>query len=214
MKIIDWLFGSECAGCGQRTKSSKHQDATLTVTRLLCSQCNEKALQEQRSREEEQERREQEAREREQKERRRQDFLAALTHDEKLAVSNLNPVIYDVIIKEKKGEEVPQVVTDDPSLLATLAKLSVSELETVAEAVRCCRRADSFPNPNSAEAASLMLKATELNPYYDLAFMSYGCTIAGQGRLREGITWIEKALTINPRNERARRNLLQMKADL
>lgn len=123
-------------------------------------------------------------------------------------------MICEAIIKEKKGEDAPDVVTDDPRLVETVGKLSVSELETLAEAVRLCRRADQLPNPNSQEAANLMLKATKLNPYFDIAFMSYGCTIASLGRLREGITWVEKAVALNPKNERARRNLQGMKADL
>ena len=221
MKIIDWLFGSKCAACGQRSKSNKHQDSTSPVLRLLCDACNEKVQQEQRWREEEQrrneedrKRREQEAKEHEEKEKKRKSFLAALTQEEKVAVSNLNPIIYYAIIKEMKGEDAMQVITDDPRLVATLGKLPVSDLETLAEAVQFCRRADALPNPNTAEAANLMLKATELNPYFDIAFMSYGCTIANLGRLREGIMWVEKALAINPKNERARRNIQGMKAGL
>ena len=43
--------------------------------------------------------------------------------------------------------------------------------------------------------------------------MSYGCTIAKLGYLVSGISWVEKALAINPSNERARRNLHAMKME-
>jgi len=44
--------------------------------------------------------------------------------------------------------------------------------------------------------------------------MSYGAALARQGDLRGGIKWVEKAVEINPDNERARQNLKAMKADL
>ena len=44
--------------------------------------------------------------------------------------------------------------------------------------------------------------------------MSYGCILATQGNISEGIKWVEKAVQMNPTNERAKKNLQAMKRNL
>jgi tetratricopeptide (TPR) repeat protein len=139
-------------------------------------------------------------------------FLSSLRLEDRVAISNLNPLVYEMIIKEKKGEDTPMVITDDETTLALLRKLTVSDLETLSESVKHSMKADNSSNPS--EQASLYRRAASLNPYNDLALMSYGCALANQGNLREGIKWVEKALKVNPNNERALRNLHGMRSAL
>ena len=63
-------------------------------------------------------------------------------------------------------------------------------------------------------AADAYRQAFEANPFNDVAIMSYGCLLAGQGKLKEGIQWVRKAIEVNPLNVRARQNLAAMEADL
>lgn len=142
-------------------------------------------------------------------------FLAQLTDAQKVEVSNLDPMVYDAVIQEKTHKDAPEVlIPSAPHLVYMLRKLDIPELERLAEAIRQSRKGDDLASANAAHGASQYLEATKINPFLDIAFMSYGCTIANQGNLREGIKWVEKALAINPNNDRARRNLQGMKSML
>jgi tetratricopeptide (TPR) repeat protein len=123
----------------------------------------------------------------------------------------LNPIIYHTIIKEKKGEEAPAIIMEDQAALTLLRKLRVEELEQLSESVNAAQEGDRLPD---SEAAGCYKRAFEINPYNDIALMSYGCALANQGNLSEGIKWVEKAVKVNPNSERARRNLQGMKRDL
>ena len=140
-----------------------------------------------------------------------QSFLCSLSPDERVRVSNLNPLIYHTIISEKKGEPAPAIIMEDETALTLLRKLSVEELEQLSASVKAAQEGDRAAD---SMAASCYKKALEINPYNDIALMSYGCALANQGNLREGIKWVEKAVKVNPNNERAKRNLQGMKRDL
>ena len=93
--------------------------------------------------------------------------------------------------------------------------MSVSDLEILSQSVQAAQQGDESANRGDlAGAAKHYRRAFELNPYNDIAIMSYGAALARQGDLRGGIKWVEKAVEINPDNERARQNLKAMKADL
>lgn len=137
-------------------------------------------------------------------------FLSPLTNKEKVAVSNLNPLIYDAVIKEKSGQG-PQVIVEGGAD-KLLKKLEVDDIRRLKESVELGKKGQACRN--MTEAAEYFGKAIEVNPYADLALMSYGCAIANTGRLREGIKWVEKAVAVNPDNVQARQNLQAMKASL
>ena len=145
------------------------------------------------------------------------EFLAPLAKEEKVSVSNLGLVIYAAIIGEKNGTPV-NIITDnevDKAAIPLLRKLEVADLEKLLEAARAMVDGDTAAQKrNLAEAAKLFRKAIDLNPYHDLALMSYGTSIGMQGNLREGVKWVEKSIRVNPKNERARRNLEAMKSRL
>ena len=61
MSIADWLHGSKCTGCGQRSREEKHIDRVANSPTLLCRQCHDK-LQEERKRKEEERRKEEKVR--------------------------------------------------------------------------------------------------------------------------------------------------------
>jgi len=140
-----------------------------------------------------------------------QSFLGSLSPDEKVRVSNLNPLIYHTVIIEKKGEQAPAIVMEDEAALTLLRKLRVDELEQLSASVKAAQEGDRAAD---SMAASCYKRACEINPYNDIALMSYGCALANQGNLREGIKWVEKAVKVNPKNDRARRNLQGMKRDM
>ena len=52
MKFIEWLFGTKCDACGQRTRSKQHVAKTTGVQQLLCDDCHDKLLAEQKHQEE------------------------------------------------------------------------------------------------------------------------------------------------------------------
>jgi tetratricopeptide (TPR) repeat protein len=142
-------------------------------------------------------------------------FLAVLGAKGKCAVSNLNPFLYQVIIKEKKGDEAPAIVSLDETDLNLVRKLPIGDIEILCQSVREAQQGDAAASRGDMPTAARQYrKAFELNPYNDLTLMSYGVVLARQGNLREGIQWVEKAVRVNPDNERAKRNLKGMKADL
>lgn len=61
------------------------------------------------------------------------------------------------------------------------------------------------------EAIRELKKAAELYPYEAMIFMNLGVSYAERGQFEEGIKYLEKALGIDPRNERVRRNLEDVK---
>ena len=141
-------------------------------------------------------------------------FLGGLSSEERVHVSNLNPLIYHAIIKEKKGEQAPAIVMQDEAAVSLLRRLRVDELEQLSASVEAGQEGDAAASSNMSRAAACYKKAVDINPYNDLALMSYGCALANQGNLREGVKWVEKAVKVNPKNDRARRNLQGMKRNL
>jgi tetratricopeptide (TPR) repeat protein len=143
-------------------------------------------------------------------------FLAALTPAQRIKVSNLNPLIYEAIAAEKRGQQTATVVMvgGGEEVLGLLRQLEVADLERLAESVRMSMQGDQASSRDMEQAAQHYKRAAEINPYNDLALMSYGVALAKLGRLREGIQWVERAIKVNPGNQRARENLRLMKADL
>ena len=141
-------------------------------------------------------------------------FLGSLSPAERVRVSNLNPLIYHTVIQEKKGEQTPAIVMEDMTDLVLLRKLRVDELEQLSKSVEAAQEGERADSSNMSRVTSCYKRASEINPYNDIALMSYGCALANQGNLRKGIKWVEKAVKVNPKNERARRNLQGMKRDM
>jgi tetratricopeptide (TPR) repeat protein len=144
-------------------------------------------------------------------------FLAPLTQEEKVSISNVGLMIYAAIIGEKNGTPA-NIITDneiDRAAVPLLRKLEVADIEKLLESAKATIEGDkAAQRKNLAEASKFFRKAIDFNPYHDLALMSYGTTIGMQGNLSEGIKWVKKAIQVNPKNERARRNLQAMKNKL
>ena len=140
-------------------------------------------------------------------------FLSALPQKDRVRVSNVNPLILEFILKEKRGEDAP-VMLGDEATFALLRKLSVGEIQKLKESVEYGQKGDAVAGSSMSQAASMYKKAFEANPYNSLALLSHGVALANLGNLREGITWVEKALKVDPNNERIRNNLKGMKAAL
>ena len=102
----------------------------------------------------------------------------------------------------------------DEAGFALLRKLTAGEIQRLQESVESGQKADGIAGSNMKEAARLYKKAAEANPYNALALLSHGVAVANLGNLREGIKWVEKALKVDPGNERIRSNLKGMKAAL
>lgn len=141
-------------------------------------------------------------------------FLGGLSSAERVRVSGLNPILYHAVIKEKKGEETPDIIMEDQSALSLIRRLRIDELEQLSASVEAAQEGDRTASSNMSRAATCYKKAADINPYNDTALMSYGCALANQGNLREGVKWVEKAVKVNPANERAKRNLQGIKRNL
>jgi len=140
-------------------------------------------------------------------------FLSALSQKDRIQVSNVNPLILQFILKKKNGEDAPVMVGDEATF-ALLRKLSAGEIHKLKESVEYGQKGDAAAGSSMSQAASMYKKAIEANPYNSLALLSHGVAVANLGNLREGIKWVEKALQVDPENERIRNNLKGMKADL
>jgi tetratricopeptide (TPR) repeat protein len=148
-------------------------------------------------------------------------FLDQLSPEERSAVSNHDPGFYEVIIAAKKGGYtgitsigVGTSAAKEDVAGKLLWKLSDPELKRLAESVRYTIRADAAVQSDHEEAARLYRQAFELNPYDEIPIMSYGVMLAQQGDVREGIKWLEHAVEVNPKSERARQNLEALKSML
>jgi tetratricopeptide (TPR) repeat protein len=147
-------------------------------------------------------------------------FLSQLSQEQRSAVSNHDPGFYEMIMAAKVGGYTDlnfiNVGTSSNMEIAgkLLWELSDAELKRLAESVRYTIRADAAVQSDQEEAARLYRKAFELNPYDDIPIMSYGVLLAQQGDLREGIKWLERAVEVNPKSERARQNLKTVKSML
>jgi hypothetical protein len=136
-------------------------------------------------------------------------FLAPLNRAEKVKVSNLNPLLYEAIINEKRSDQPVTMITETPGLVDLLRRLEIPDLERLAESVRCAMKVDSL---TGKVARDQCLRAININPYNDMAVMSYGCMLANEGISWEAEVWIEQAIQINPTNDRARKNLAALKS--
>ncbi len=145
----------------------------------------------------------------------RAQFLGVLTDVQKTEISNLPPEVYRLMVKEKQGEKMPEIIlADDLNAIAVIRKLKIEELERLALSVEATIEADKLSQVNLSKAACYYQEAIKNNPFNDIALMSYGCVLASQGNLREGIKWVERAIDVNPKNDRAKRNLKIMWRDL
>ncbi|HEV2991852.1 MAG TPA: tetratricopeptide repeat protein [Candidatus Angelobacter sp.] len=148
------------------------------------------------------------------------EFLAGLSKEERLAVSNLEPHFYESILTARRaGYSQFDFVNLDPSgnfKLAgeLLSAMDIADVERLAESVNFTIRGDEAAKLDIEEAGKFYRKAFELNPYDEIPIMSYGVVLFQQGYVREGVEWVEKALAANPASPRVRRNLEGMKSRL
>ena len=92
-------------------------------------------------------------------------------------------------LKEKKGEETPDIIMEDQSALSLIRRLRIDELEQLSASVEAAQEGDRTASSNMSRAATCYKKAADINPYNDTALMSYGCALANQGNLYEGVKW-------------------------
>jgi hypothetical protein len=137
--------------------------------------------------------------------------LSELTVQDRNALNGVNPLLCAGVIAEKEGRPL-DVISVGSDIVTILRKLDVPELKKVSESASLCVKGNQTRDDH--EAAEFYRRAFEVNPYNDVAIMSYGCLLGGMGRLAEGIGWVQKAISVNPLNERAKRNLATMQADL
>ena len=139
------------------------------------------------------------------------DFLARLSTDEKRAVSNLNPLIYQVVLEYKKTGTIPAIVGFAARTVELLKGLPVGDLERLARCGQLGAAAERAADTDPVAALRLYREAAGFNPYDATVLMSYGCLLGMQGDLRQGIAWVERALEVDPGHEQARKNLRAMR---
>lgn len=152
-----------------------------------------------------------------------QDLLAALTPDERAALGNIPPEACDATIARKRGVNTqPKLIVVDPSsgeprdVAAVLWKLDVPSLERLAESLRCMDRADTIARSKGSveEAAALYQRVFQIDPHNALAVMSYAVCLGQQGQFTEAVAWCERAAELDPKSERIRKQLENLKSVL
>ncbi len=142
--------------------------------------------------------------------------MADLSVDERSQVNSSPPSLVRFAILEREGgrEFVASDLTgrDLTGTADLLRKLDLSELKKIEQSIHFGLKGDQSQSDH--ESAEWYKKAFEINPYDDVAIMSYGVCLAVMGQLDEGIKHVRKATQVNPNNKRARANLAQMEADL
>ena len=138
--------------------------------------------------------------------------IADLPVHERSHLSAVTPVMCAFAIREKEGADDLTFTEVGTNHLQILRKLDIEELKTLQKSIEFVIKGDECQN--EVQAAEFYRKAFEINPFDDIALMSYGSLIAGQGKLVEGIRWVKKAIEVNPTNARAIANLRAMEQDL
>jgi tetratricopeptide (TPR) repeat protein len=142
-------------------------------------------------------------------------FLSPLTHEEKVAVSNALPEMYERVIADKRrgmaSTSTVNLSSNKLDVHALLWKLDFPDLERLAEALKAGMRAEAVAAQDCDEAIRLFQQALALNPFCDMAAMGCGVCLFQQGKGREAVEWIERAIRLNPHNTQARSNLRKAK---
>jgi tetratricopeptide (TPR) repeat protein len=98
----------------------------------------------------------------------------------------------------------------DADAASQLLNLVQSELRHIAGKLW----GEGQPGQTLQPTIRLFQQALELNPFCDMAAMGCGVCLFQQGKTREAVEWIERALRLNPNNQQARRNLRAVKSRL
>ena len=168
----------------------------------------------------------------------RPSFLAPLSAQEKLAVGNFPPDVYESVILEKTPG-VPNAVLASPGPDAfarfqaqqdILRKLDVGDIQRLKESVAQVMEADLVSRgakpvgdlivakggtaQDLVRGAEIYALAARWNPYNALALMSCGVALARAGYLREALPWLERAREVDPESERIKTNIEAIRADV
>ena len=152
-------------------------------------------------------------------------FLHSLSEAERKAVGNLPPMEYLPVINEKSGGSPIMILTPDgPAAEEALAertrilrRLSVTEIRRLMGSVQAMMEGDRIARSGSPDsfvnAAGSYRRAAAFNPCSALALMSYGVVLARAGQKEAGLVWLERALEVDPADERTLKNLAAVRAD-
>ena len=135
-----------------------------------------------------------------------------------MAVSNALPALYEKVIADKRrGSSGPRnalLTSNKFDVPALLWKLDIPDLERLAAALETGMRAEAAAAQDCDEAIRLFRQALDLNPYCDMAEMGCGVCLFEQGKVREAVECLERAIRINPHNKQAERNLKAINSHL
>ena len=113
------------------------------------------------------------------------------------------------LTSEKKRRDGKLKVVDLSGAQPLAKRLSDRELDTLIEIRKLMSNADST---TGSKAIALYKKVLKLAPWDEICLMSIGVEYAEAGNFKEGIQWLQKAMAMNPNNERVRKNLEAVKA--
>ena len=148
------------------------------------------------------------------------EFLASLSAEEKLAVSNLDPAVYLVVIMQKENANAARRVIgayleQNPKLsnsVKLLERLSVLELQQLGLSVHAAQKGvKAYSRGSLTKAKGHLEEACRHNPYSVDALCSLGVVIAKVGDYKEGVRTIKKALLLDPDNQSSRDSLSAIK---
>lgn len=137
-------------------------------------------------------------------------FFSTLSPGERLRALDFSEFYWQSVLDARRGSGVH--VDNDPST-AFVPKLSDGE---ITQAIALCRlnaRAVAVAESgNWREAVRLYQQICAIAPFDPIAWMSLGVQYAQGGDGRSGVKYLEKALQIDPGNQRVRENLRAVKA--
>ena len=105
---------------------------------------------------------------------------------------------------EKARRKLNAAKSADDHLSRLMQTLTDHELDRLIQIRSLCDLADSA---SGRTAIAVYQQASSLAPWDEVTLMSIGVEYAGMNEFDQAIHWLERALALNPRNERVRSNL-------
>jgi len=130
------------------------------------------------------------------------ELFPKLTIEEKRKVLDLQQWYLVSVLSARKGQlKIVNVGVEYPFL----DRLSDTEIEEAIGLIRLCQKATNASDPK--ESIRIYEQIIKKAPFDSISMLSIGVCYANLGNGRKAISYVEKALKINPNNQRIRDNL-------
>jgi tetratricopeptide (TPR) repeat protein len=132
----------------------------------------------------------------------KKELFPKLTLEEKRTLINLNEWYLEGVLSSREGKTE---IVDTEQKYDFIEKLDDEEIKEALELLRLSAEGERASNPK--DALKIFQKLAKRAPFDSIALLSIGVCYANLGNGKEAVSYVEKALEIDPENERIKENL-------